>query len=81
MTDNEWLDSLRNRTHKLSNWIMGNMSDITVLKEQHLDLKRRIEDLERLEVVIHQFKAQSQVLRWVLGIATAVICGLLIKLL
>ena len=81
MSNEEWLNSLRDRTHKLSNYLMVCMSDVEVLKQQNLDLKRRIEDLERLEVLMCEFKAQSHILKWILGVVTVVICGILVKVL
>ena len=88
MSEDEWRDSLRKRTHDLSNRFMETDYKITVLeqsleevKRSMIDLKARtaVEDntkqIERLKMKVQNLDNQSHILRWVLGVFTVILCG------
>jgi hypothetical protein len=76
MTDDEWMKALRSRTHDLSNKMQGWSEELIVLRAQQVELRRRLEDVEGLEVVVLKLEHQAQVLRWILGVVTALVVTL-----
>ena len=81
MIDNEWLQSLRHRTHDLANKLTGALYSITVLEQNCSDIKRRVKEVEALKQTVQKLESQSQVLKWLLGVITVVLCGAVLKLL
>jgi hypothetical protein len=82
MSEDEWRDSLRKRTHDLSNRFMETDYKITVLeqsleevKRSAVDLKARTLQLEILKMRVQNLDNQSHILRWVLGVFTVIMCG------
>ena len=82
MTEEEWRDSLRKRTHDLVNRFMETDYKVTVL-EQNLeevkrgliDLKTKSDQIEVLNMKVQTLNNQSQILKWILGVVTVVLCG------
>jgi prefoldin subunit 5 len=77
MTPDDWMESVRRRTHDLSNRAMQQQQEITVLQQQVHALRCRITALEEATAIIDSLKHQAQVFRWLLAIATAVAIAVL----
>ena len=79
MTQNEWMQSVRKRTHDLANKLQGLIEEMIVLREQCAEIKRRADLIEPLEEAVRRLEHQAQVLRWLLGVATAVLVGVALR--
>ncbi len=81
MTDNEWMRSVRKRTHDLSNKMMLLSEEHAVTREHLVDIRRRIVQIEALEDSVRRLEHQSQVLKWLLGLFSTVACAIVLRLL
>ena len=72
MTPDDWMEAVRRRTHTLSNRVMSQQQEITVLQQQVHALRCRLAAQEEETEVIESLKFQALVFRWLLAIATAV---------
>lgn len=77
------MDALRKRTHDLSNQVMvANIEMIELsTKTAHLisSFEKLEESVERQSKVLQRLEYQAQVLKWLLGVATVVLCGLILR--
>ena len=80
MSQEEWLESLRNRTHNLSNKLMDALHNITVLQQQVNEIEKNLNKLNKLEEKVQKFENQYQILKWILGLVTIIISGITLKL-
>lgn len=81
MADDEWMQSVRRRTHDLANRMVGFMEELIMLREQQSGLGRRVEELEKLTALVRRLEHESKVLRWLLGVVTAVVVAVLLRVL
>ena len=77
------MDALRKRTHDLSNQVMvANIEMIELsTKTAHLisSLEKLDESVERQSKVLQKLEYQAQILKWLLGVGTVVLCGLILR--
>ena len=77
------MDALRKRTHALSNQVMvANIEMIELsTKTAHLisSLEKLDESVERQSKVLQKLEYQAQILKWLLGVGTVVLCGLILR--
>ncbi len=74
------MESVRKRTHDHANRIMMQQQDIIVLQQGLRSAERRIEQIEDLAPTVQALRTQAVILRWMLGIATAVSVAVLSRM-
>ena len=79
MTENEWIKSIRKRTHDLANRMHTFTVDVITVRQQVTGLSRRVDDLEHLTKLVHRLEHESRILRWLLSVATAVATAALLR--
>ena len=79
MTGDEWLKSVRRRTHDLGNLLHAQQGEIMILREQLRAVRSRLEILERQAEVVRGLQHQATVLRWILGLGTTVAAAALVR--
>jgi len=80
VTDDEWLKSVRKRTHDLANVVQGHEGRLVRMDERQTQIVERVRKLEAVAVTVGELRQQARVLRWLLGAATAAAVGLLVRL-
>ena len=80
MTDDEWIRSVRKRTHDLADIVQGHEGRLVRMDERQTQIVERIRKLETVALSVGELKQQARVLRWLLGAATAAAIGALVKL-
>lgn len=73
------MQSLRKRTHDIANHVQSQEGLLVLLEERTKVLFKRLGKLEDLNRDVEKLKHQAAVLKWVLGVITAVVVGVLIK--
>ena len=77
------MDALRKRTHDLANQVMVAHVEMIELSAKTANLIGSLEKLEesveRQSKVLQKLEYQAQVLKWLLGVGTVVLCGLILR--
>jgi len=73
------MQSLRKRTHELSNHAQSQEGLLILLEERTKVLFKKVGRLEESLKDVEKLKHQAAVLKWILGVITAVVIGVLIK--
>jgi len=80
MTNEQWLESLRKRTHETANYLQGHESRLIRIEERQSELNKKIAQLDSIKISLAELRHQSTVLKWVLGFVSALTVGCLVKL-
>lgn len=79
------MEALRKRTHDLSNQIMSTNADMIELnaKTSHFlnSLDKLQDSVERQSQAIHKLQSHAQILKWLLGVGTVILCGAILRML
>jgi len=77
------MDALRKRTHDLSNQVMVMNVEMIELSTKTAHFISSLEKLERAverqSKTLQRLEQQAQILKWLLGVGTVVLCGLILR--
>ena len=80
MTEDQWMEAVRRRTHDIANRVTINSELVTVLRERQAHIANRLEQLETLRATVSRLESQASILRWILATLTALTVGIAIRL-
>lgn len=81
MTNDEWMQSLRKRSHDMANVVQLHEARLVRVEERQLELSRKALKIDKLLGQVAELRHQAMVLKWVVGFVSTIAAGCLFKLL
>jgi len=81
VTEEQWIEAVRRRTHDIANRVTVNSESISIIKERLKHDHRRIEDLEELEGTVAKLEGHANVAKWIIGMLSGAIVAIAVKML
>jgi len=80
VTSDDWLQALRKRSHDLANFVQAQEARLVRFDERQTQLGERVRRLEAQVSTVEELRQQGRILKWAVGVMTALAVGLAVKL-